>query len=390
MKAVVYHGPRNVKVDSVPDPKIIAPSDAILRVTATAICGSDLHLLNGYVPSVEKGDIFGHEFMGVVEQVGSAVKNVKAGDRVIVPFTIACGGCNYCKSGFQTLCDNSNPNSELGDIITGHSPGGLYGYSHVFGGYPGGQAEYARIAFADANLFKVPDELPDERVLFLTDILPTGYQAAEQCDIKSGDVVAVWGCGPVGLFAMQSAMLLGAARVIAIDLLPDRLERARAFGAIPINFEEQDVLFELNKFTGGRGPDAAIDAVGLEAHAFTADSVLDKAKQVAKMAFDRTHVVRQAIFACAKGGVVSIPGAYVGTTDLFPLGQLFAKGLRVRAGQTNVHKYVPTLLEHIREGRLHPEEIITHRLRLDEAPDAYEMFMNKTDHCEKVVLRPTG
>ena len=390
MKALCYHGPRDVRVDDVPKPELLKPSDAIVRITSTAICGSDLHLINGYIPTVQKGDILGHEFMGVVEAVGDAVTQFKPGDRVIVPFTVSCGGCLYCKQGLVSLCDNSNPNAALADIATGHSPSGLYGYSHIFGGYPGGQAEYVRIVFADANLFKVPDGLEDEQVLFLTDIFPTGYQAAEQCDIKDGDVVAVWGAGPVGLFTVQSALLLGASRVICIDRLDDRLERARKLGAETINFDEQDTLVELNRKTGGRGPDAAIDAVGLEAHAFTADALLDKAKQVTKVAFDRTHVVRQAIYTCAKGGVVSIPGAYVGLVDLFPLGQAFAKGLRLRMGQTNVHKYIPKLMEYIQAGTVDPRAIITHRFRLEEAAEAYDLFMNKQDRCQKVVLHPAA
>jgi len=386
MKALVYHGIRNLRVDDVPDPEILAPTDAIVRVTSTAICGSDLHLVNGYVPTVKHGDILGHEFMGIVEEIGSAVQKFAVGDRVIVPFTISCGACNFCKNGFVTLCDNSNPNAEIGDLIAGHSPAGLYGYSHAYGGYPGGQAERARIIFADANLQRVPNDLSDEQVLFLTDIFPTGYQAAENCDIEPGHIVAVWGCGPVGLFTIVSALLLGAERVIAIDRLPDRLERARALGAETIDFDRDDVLRELNRRTGGRGPDAVIDTVGLEAHAMTPDAVLDKVKQFSKVAFDRTHVVRQAVYACAKGGVVSIPGVYVGLVDLFPLGQIFAKGLRLRAGQTNVHKYVPVLLDHIAKGRVRPESIITHRFALSEAPAAYDLFMNKTDACEKVVL----
>jgi len=387
MKALCYHGPRNVRVDDVAEPTILAPGDAIVRVTSTAICGSDLHLINGYIPTVRKHDILGHEFMGIVESIGENVRNVRVGDRVIVPFTIACGACGYCKRGLTSLCDNSNPNAEMGDLAAGHSPSGLYGYSHVFGGYPGGQAEKVRVVFADTNLFKVPPALDDEQVLFLTDILPTGYQAAEQCDIQPGDVVAVWGCGPVGLFAISSALMLGAARVIAIDRVPDRLQRAERLGGEIIDFDRDDVLRELGRRTGGRGPDAVIDAVGLEAHAMTPDALLDKAKQIAKVAFDRIHVVRQAIYACAKGGVVSIPGAYVGLVDLFPLGQAFAKGLRLRMGQTNVHRYVPMLMEHIANGRIDPRAIITHRLPLEEAAHAYEIFMNKADACEKVVLR---
>ncbi len=388
MKALVYHGVRSLRVDDVPEPTILAPTDAIVRVTSTAICGSDLHLVNGYVPTMHRGDILGHEFMGVVEAVGSATEKFAIGDRVIVPFTIACGGCTYCKRGLVSLCDNSNPNGAIGDLVTGHSPAGLYGYSHAFGGYPGGQAERVRVVFADANLFKVPAHLDDEQVLFLTDILPTGYQAAENCDIEPGDVVAVWGCGPVGLFAIESAFLLGAARVIAIDRLSDRLERARERGAETIDFDRDEVLSQLLARTGGRGPDAVIDAVGLEAHAMTPDALLDRAKQLTKTTFDRTHVVRQAVYACAKGGVVSIPGAYVGLVDLFPLGQIFAKGLRVRAGQTNVHRYLPMLLEHIANGRVRPERVITHRFPLEAAAEAYELFMKKADACEKVVLHP--
>jgi threonine dehydrogenase-like Zn-dependent dehydrogenase len=388
MKALVYHGPRDVRIDDVPEPQLLKATDAIVRITSTAICGSDLHLVNGYVPTLERGDIIGHEFMGVVSQIGDAVMDFNVGDRVIVPFTISCGGCTYCKAGFVTLCDNSNPNAPIADALTGHSPGGLYGYSHAFGGYPGGQAEFARVVFADANLFRVPDYLTDEQVLFLTDILPTGYQAAENCEIEAGDVVAVWGAGPVGLFAVQSALLLGAARVICIDRLEDRLDRAAKLGAETINFDREDTLAALNRKTGGRGPDAAIDAVGLEAHAFTADALIDKAKQATKVAFDRTHAVRQAIYTCAKGGVVSIPGAYVGLVDMFPLGQAFAKGLRLRMGQTNVHKYVPKLLQLIIDGAITPQSIITHRYRLEEAPDAYELFMNKQDRCQKVVLTP--
>ncbi len=386
MKALRYHSPRKVSVDEVAEPTILAPSDAIVRVTSTAICGSDLHLINGYVPTVAKNDILGHEFMGVVEAVGDNVRNVRVGERVLVPFTISCGGCGFCKRGLVSLCDNSNPNAEMADVVAGHSPAGLYGFSHLYGGYPGGQAEKVRVIFADANLFKVPEQLDDEQVLFLTDIFPTGYQAVEQCDIQPGDVVAIWGCGPVGLFAVASAKLLGAARVIAIDRLPDRLERAERLGAEVINFDRDDVLKELNRRTGGRGPDAVIDAVGLEAHAMTPDALLDKAKQVAKLAFDRIHVVRQAVYACAKGGVVSVPGAYVGLVDMFPLGQAFAKGLRFRMGQTNVQKYVPVLMEHIANGRVDPRSIITHRFPLEEAAEAYDLFMNKGDACQKVVL----
>lgn len=390
MNALVYHGPRNVSVDDVAEPTVLAPTDAIVRVTSTAICGSDLHLYNGYIPTVKHGDILGHEFMGVIESVGDAVKKVHVGDRVVVPFTIACGGCNNCKAGFTSLCDNSNPNQDTANLVTGHSPAGLYGYSHAFGGYPGGQAQHVRVVFADANVFKVPDNLTDEQVLFLTDIFPTGYQAVEQCDIKPGDVVAIWGCGPVGLFAIQSAFLLGASKVIAIDRLSDRLERAQGYGAEPVHFEKDDVLKELNRRTAGRGPDAVIDCVGMEAHAATVDALLDKVKQVAKLTLDRTHVVRQAIYTCAKGGAVSIPGVYIGFVDMFPLGTLFAKGLRLRTGQTNVQRYLPTLLDYIAKGKIKPQDIITHRFGLTEAAEAYKMFVDKSDDVQKIVLDPAA
>ncbi len=308
----------------------------------------------------------------------------------IVPFTISCGGCNYCKTGFTSLCDNSNPNSRTGDLVTGHSPAGLYGYSHAFGGYPGGQAQYARVVFADANVFKVPDELTDEQVLFLTDIFPTGYQAIEQCDLKDGDVVAIWGCGPVGLFAIQSAFLLGASKVFAIDRLPDRLERAQGYGAEALHFEHDNIVKELNKRTAGRGPDAVVDCVGMEAHAATVDAMLDKIKQVMKLSLDRSHVIRQAIYTCAKGGAVSVPGVYIGLDDLFPLGAVFAKGLRLRSGQTNVQRYLPKLLDYIKSGQIKPETIITHRFGLSEAPAAYKMFAEKTDDVQKIVLDPAA
>ncbi|MFN2461228.1 MAG: zinc-dependent alcohol dehydrogenase [Candidatus Velthaea sp.] len=388
MKALRWHGNRKVSVDTVPDPQILAPTDAIIRVTSTAICGSDLHMYGGFVPTVKKGDIFGHEFMGEVVEVGSAVRTIRTGDRVLVPFTIACGSCIRCVAGKTSLCDNSNPNAWMGDFIVGYTPSGLYGYSHAFGGYPGGQAEYARIIFADTNAFKVPAHLSDDQVLFLTDILPTGWQAAEQCDITAGDVVAVWGCGPVGLFAIESALLLGAARVIAIDRIEYRLQRARDLGADTINFDDDDVVETLKQSTGGRGPDHAIDAVGMEAHSVAPDALLDRAKQALRLTMDRGHVLRQAVYACGKGGTVSVPGVYVGAVDMFPMGIAMNKGLQIRTGQTHVHRYVQPLMDRIERGEIRPQHVISHRLPLSEAPAAYEMFTEKTDNCEKVVLHP--
>ena len=386
MKALSYYGPKDVRVYHVAKPRILAPTDVIVRVTKTAICGSDLHLYNGLVPTVKRGDILGHEFVGVVDAVGDAVRRVRPGDRVLVPFTIACGACTPLPSAERRrFATTRDPNAaSIGDLVAGHSPGGLYGYSHAFGGYPGGQAEYVRVVFADANVFRMPADLEDERALFLTDVLPTGYQAAEQCEVKDGDIVAIWGCGPVGLFAIQSALLLGAQRVIAIDRLDDRLERARKLGAETVNFEREDAVAALSQRTGGRGPDAVIDCVGMEAHAFTVDALLDTTKQGAKMRLDRAHVLRQAIYGCAKGGIVSIAGVYLGLLDLFPLGAAFAKGLRFRMGQTNVHRYVPLLLEKIREGRIQPREIITHRFELDVARGhAYQALRRKDGHLPK-------
>jgi threonine dehydrogenase-like Zn-dependent dehydrogenase len=388
MRAVTYRGTGKVSVDTHPDPQILTPYDAIVRVTSTAICGSDLHMYAGYIPTVQKGDVFGHEFMGEIVETGSAVKKVAAGDRVLVPFTISCGNCLHCRNGMTSLCDNSNPNAWMADMLLGYTCSGLYGYSHAFGGYPGGQAEYVRIAYADANAFKVPDGLRDEQVLFLTDIFPTGYQAAEQADIAPGDTVAIWGCGPVGWFAIQSAFLLGAERVIAIDRVPYRLERARALGADTIDFEQDDVVETLKTTTAGRGPDRVIDCVGMEAHSFAPDNVADKVKQTLKLSFDRAHVIRQAIYAVGKGGVVSVPGVYAGFIDKFPMGMVVNKGLTIRSGQTHVHKYVPQLMEMIQNGKIDPSQVISHVLPLESAPEAYKMFVDKTDNCEKVVLKP--
>lgn len=389
MKAVCWHGANDVRVETVPDPKIINPRDAIVKITSTAICGSDLHLYNGYIPTMEKGDILGHEFMGEVVEVGSAVKNIKAGDRVVVPFTIACGSCYFCKHDYWSLCDNSNPNAWIAEKLMGYSPSGLFGYSHMLGGYAGGQAEYARVPFADVGLFKIPDGLTDEQVLFLTDIFPTGYMAAENCNIQPGDVVAIWGCGPVGQFAIRSAYLLGAERVIAIDRVPERLQMAKEYGkAEVLNYEEVDVGEALKEMTGGRGPDAVIDAVGMEAHGTDFMALYDKAKQAVRLETDRPTALRQVLVSCRKGGHVSIPGVYGGFVDKVPMGAVVNKGLTIKTGQTHVHKYLRPLLEHIQNGDIDPTFIITHTLPLEQAPHGYEIFKDKKDNCIKVVLKP--
>ncbi len=389
MKALCWYGAHKVRVENVPDPEIINPRDAIVKITTTAICGSDLHLYDGYIPTMKKGDIIGHEFMGEVVDVGSSVENLKKGDRIVVPFTIACGRCFYCEKGLTSLCDNSNPNAWLAEAMYGFSASGLYGYSHIYGGYAGGQAEYARVPFADVGPIKVPDGLTDEQVLFLSDIFPTGYMAAENCNIQPGDTIAVWGCGPVGQFAIKSAYLLGAERVIAIDRIPERLRMAQEQGnAEVINFEGTDVIEELKQMTGGNGPDGCIDAVGLEAHGTGVDLVYDNARQKARMATDRPHVLRQAMQACRKGGTVSIPGVYGGLLDKLPFGAAFAKGLTFKMGQTHVHRYLHPLLERIENGEIDPSFVITHRLSLDEAPQGYDIFKHKEDECIKVVLKP--
>jgi threonine dehydrogenase-like Zn-dependent dehydrogenase len=389
MKALCWHGRNDVRVDNVPDPRILNPRDAILKVTATAICGSDLHLYNAFIPTLMEGDILGHEFMGEVVELGSQVKNLKIGDRVVVPFTIACGDCFFCKKTMWSLCDNSNPNAGLAEKMYGFTPSGLFGYSHLLGGYAGGQAEYVRVPFADVGPYKVPEGLRDDQVLFLTDIFPTGYQAAENCDIQPGDTVAVWGCGPVGLFAIQSAYMLGAERVIAIDRFPERLQMAQQFGgAEVINYEQVDVGSTLKEMTGGRGPDSCIDAVGMEAHGMTLDNIYDKGMQMARIGTDRPHVLRQAIMSCRKGGTVSLPGVYGGLLNMLPIGAAHAKSLTFKMGQTHVHRYLPLLMESIEKGRIDPSAIITHRVPLTDAPAAYAMFKNKTDGCVKVVMTP--
>jgi threonine dehydrogenase-like Zn-dependent dehydrogenase len=388
MKAVVWHGTNDVRVERVPDPRILNPRDAIVRVTTSAICGSDLHLLNGFIPTMQAGDILGHEFMGEVVEVGQANHALRVGDRVVVPFTIACGRCFYCEKQLSSLCDNSNPNAWMAESLYGFAGSGLFGYSHMMGGYAGGQAQYVRVPFADVGPLKVPDGLADEQVLFLSDIFPTGYMAAENCAIQSGDVVAVWGCGPVGQFAIRSAYLLGAERVIAIDSVHERLRLALEAGADPINFEREDVFEELKHRTGGRGPDACIDAVGLEAHGTTLDAYLDRVKTAAYLATDRPSALRQAIHACRKGGIVSIPGVYGGFLDKIPFGAAFAKGLSFRMGQTHVLKYMKPLLRRIEQGDIDPSFVVTHRLSIDEAPRGYQMFRDQKDQCIKVVLKP--
>jgi threonine dehydrogenase-like Zn-dependent dehydrogenase len=387
MKATVWTGKNSVEVRDVPDPKILDPQDAIIDITSTAICGSDLHLLQGFVPTMQKGDILGHEFMGRVVEVGPEVTTLKVGDRVVVPFPIACGACWSCQHGFFAGCENTNPNSWMAEKLFGNTTAGVFGYSHLTGGYPGGQAEYARVPFADVNPIKVPDELSDEQVLFLSDILPTGYMGAEMCDIEPGDVVAVWGAGPVGQFAMLSAKLLGAERVIGIDRFDYRLAMARdKVGAETIDYEQQDVLEALREMTGGRGPDKVIDAVGMEAHSPRPDYAYDRAKQMLKHETDRPFALREAIMAVRNGGIVSVIGVYGGFIDKFPMGAVMNRGLQIRAGQCHVQRYMQPLLERIQAGEFDPSFVITHRMPLTEAPRGYELFHQKLDGCEKVVL----
>ena len=388
MRAVCWQGVGKVGVENVPDPHIINPRDAIVRVTATAICGSDLHLYNGYIPTVYRGDILGHEFMGEVVEVGSGVTNLSVGDRVVVPFPIACGNCFFCSEEQYSLCENSNPNAHVAEKMWGHSPAGIFGYSHMLGGYAGGQAEYVRVPFADIGPIKVPQALSDEQVLFLSDILPTGYMAAENCDIKPGDTVAVWGCGPVGLFSIVSARLLGAERVIAIDRFPERLRKAREAGAETLNYESTDILAALKEMTGGRGPDACIDAVGLEAHMHGPVGLYDKVKQTMRLETDRPGALREAIIACRNGGNLSVPGVYGGLLDKIPFGAIVNKALKVKTGQTHVQHYMKPLLERIEKGEIDPSFIISHRIRLDEAPLGYEVFRDKADECIKIVMTP--
>jgi threonine dehydrogenase-like Zn-dependent dehydrogenase len=389
MRANCWIGKSDVRVEQVPDPKILNQRDAIVRITSTAICGSDLHLYNGFIPTMESGDVLGHEFMGEVVEVGRSVKNLQKGDRVVVPFPIACGSCFSCQKGMFSVCENSNPNAWMAEKLWGHSIAGVYGYSHMLGGYAGGQAEYARVPFADVGPIKIPEELPDDKVLFLSDILPTGYMGAEMCNIQPGDTIAVWGCGPVGQFAMKSAFVLGAERVVGIDRFPARLRMAREkVGAETINYEETDIYEALNDMTGGQGPDACIDAVGLEAHAPGLAGAYDRAKQVMMLETDRPIALRQAVMACRNGGTVSVIGVYGGFIDKFPMGSFMNRSLTMRTGQCHVQRYMRPLLDRIQKGEIDPSFVITHHLPLDDAPEGYAMFLEKRDDCEKVVLKP--
>jgi threonine dehydrogenase-like Zn-dependent dehydrogenase len=390
MRALCWHGKGDVRIDTVADPKIEHPLDAIVKVTATAICGSDLHLLDGYMPTMESGDVLGHEFMGEVVDVGSEVGRLKLGDRVVVPFTISCGTCWFCRKGLFSLCDTSNPNAEVARQAMGQSPAGIFGYSHMLGGFAGGQAEYVRVPFADVGPIKVPESLSDEQVLFLSDIFPTGYMAAENAQIEPGDTVAVWGCGPVGQLTIRSAWMMGARRVIGIDRVPERLAMARDQGtAETIDFSEVDVYDRLMELTKGRGPDRCIDAVGTEAHAGdSVGAVVDKAKTLVGIGTDRPHVLREAIMCCRKGGTVSVPGVYIGFLDKIPFGAAMNKGLSFQMGQTHVQRYLGPLLRRIEAGEIDPSFVITHRLKLDDARAAYKTFRDKEDGCIKVVLTP--
>jgi threonine dehydrogenase-like Zn-dependent dehydrogenase len=392
MRATVWSGRNTVQVENVPDPKILNDRDAIVRITSTAICGSDLHLYDGYIPTMKRGDILGHEFMGEVVETGRGVETLKVGDRVVVPFPIACGNCWHCKHDLYAACENSNPNAGIAEKMFGHPTCGIFGYSHITGGYAGGQAEYARVPFADVGPIKIEDELTDEQVLFLTDIFPTGYMGADFCDIKGGEVIAVFGAGPVGLFAIASAVLLGAERVIAIDQYEYRLQMAlnKAGATDVIDFsKDADIVEQLKVLTGGRGPDAVIDAVGMEAvHGHGAMHALERVKQANRLETDRGHALRDAILACRPGGIVSVIGVYGGVMDKFPTGALMNKGLTVRAGQCHVHKYLQPLYEHIRDGHIDPSFVVTHRIPLDEAANGYETFKHKQDDCVKVVLKP--
>ena len=389
MRANCWTGIKKVEVQDVPDPKILNQHDAIVKISSTAICGSDLHLYNGFIPAMEPGDILGHEFMGEVVEVGRDVKKLKVGDRVVVPFPIACGKCWHCQHQLYSLCENTNPNAWMAEKLFGYSPAGLFGYSHLTGGYAGGQSEYARVPFADVGPIKIENGLSDEQVLFLSDIFPTGYMGAEMCDIKPGDCIAVWGCGPVGQFAIKSAFLLGAERVIAIDRFEYRMRMARENSAAEtINYEEVNVLEALKEMTGGRGPDACIDAVGMEAHKPGLLGAYDRTKQALKLETDRPHALREAIMACRNGGTVSVIGVYGGFIDKFPMGSIMNRSLTIRSGQAHVQRYLKPLLERIKKGEIDPSFVITHRMRLDDAPKGYDTFLNKEDECVKVVLKP--
>src|SRR3954451_11926008 len=391
MKALVWHGKQDIRCDNIPDPEIEDPKDAIIKVTSCAICGSDLHLFHNYIPAMMPGDVIGHEMMGEVVETGSAVSRLKKGDRIVIPFTINCDECEQCRRGNYALCEKTNRNKAMADKLFGHAPAGLFGYTHLTGGYSGGQAEYLRVPWADSTHIPVPDSLSDEQLLFLSDIFPTGWQAAVQCDIQPTDTVAIWGAGPVGQMAIRSAILLGAKQVIAIDRLPERLSMAEAAGATTINFAEESVLERLNQLTGGKGPEKCIDAVGLEAHATAAiDSMYDRAKQARMLETDRPHVLREMIYVCRPAGTLSVPGVYGGLLDKIPFGALMNKGLTVRTGQTHVNRWTDDLLHRILEGQIDPSFVITHRVPLDKGPEMYKTFRDKQDGCVKVMLQPNG
>jgi threonine dehydrogenase-like Zn-dependent dehydrogenase len=390
MRANCWMGRNSLEVQNVPDPKILNERDAIVRITSTAICGSDLHLYDGYIPTMKRGDILGHEFMGEVVEVAHGVESLSVGDRVVVPFPIACGSCNACVNGLFSVCEDSNPNAAMADKLLGRAPAGIYGYSHMMGGYAGGQAEYARVPFADVGPIKIESDLPDETVLFLSDIFPTGYMGADLCEIRPGDVIAVWGCGPVGLFAIASAYMLGADRVIAIDRFPYRLRKAsEELHAETIDYEQVDVREALDELTAGRGPDACIDAVGMESHHDLLPlHAYDRIKQAARLETDRPHPLRQAIMSCRNGGIISVIGAYGGFIDKFPMGAVMNRSLTIKSGQCHVQRYLRPLLQRIENGEIDPSFVVSHHLPLDEAPRGYEMFKNKEDDCVKVVLKP--
>lgn len=390
MRALRWHGKHDIRCDNhVPDPSIEDPRDAIIKVSSCAICGSDLHLYDGFMPGMQHGDIMGHEFMGEVMEVGSANKKLKVGDRVVVPFTIVCGDCDQCKRGNFSVCERSNRNKDMADKVFGHATAGLYGYSHLTGGYAGGQAEFVRVPYADVGPVVIPNGLTDEQVLFLGDILPTGWQAAAQCDIQPTDTVAVWGAGPVGQFAVRSALMMGAMQVICIDNVPERLSMARAGGAITINFDEESVLERLKELTRGKGPEKCIDSVGMEAHAGRSiDSMYDRAKQALMLESDRPHVLREMIYVCRPAGIISIPGVYGGLIDKIPFGAAMNKGLTFRMGQTHVNRWTDDLLRRIQEGEIDPSFVITHSVSLEQGPEMYKTFRDKHDGCIKVVLKP--
>jgi len=391
MRALVWHGKEDIRCDTVTDPEIEDSRDAIVKVTSCAICGSDLHLFHNFIPAMLPGDIMGHEMMGEVVELGHGVNGkLKKGDRVVVPFTIFCGECEQCRRRNFSVCERSNRKKHLADKVFGHATAGLFGYTHLTGGYPGGQAEYVRVPFADATHIKVPDGIPDEKLLFLGDIFPTGWQAAVQADIDSTDTVAVWGCGPVGQMALRSAILLGAKQVVAIDCIAERISMAEAGGATTINFETESVVERLNDLTNGRGPEKCIDATGMEAHVSLSqpDTVLDRAKQMMMLANDRAHVLREMIYVCRPGGVISIPGVYSGLADKIPMGQLMNKGLTIRTGQTHVNRWTDDLLHRIEDEQIDPSFVITHEVPLDQGPEMYKVFRDKQDSCIKVVLKP--